>query len=162
MQASAPAFFNVPQDAVWRNFSGGVGFLSGLVIALWLSNRFGWTWPTPVAFAFVVGIGAGLFSVRALRTATGALRWDGASWSWVLADRVPDAVKADAVMGRMTIAIDAGRWMLLIFKAQGESALWLPVSSTATAHDAWHSLRALLYSRRSLHAATEVVEEAAQ
>ena len=77
-------------------------------------------------------------------SAPGELRWDGVCW-WFAADGGAPPMQA----GRVSVMLDAGRWMLLRFVPQtpgtGSRAVWLPVSDRRL--PAAGALRAALHAR---------------
>jgi hypothetical protein len=98
-----------------------------------------WVWGTVAVLAMLV-VAA---SVQAWRLRPMALRWDTQCWS-VHTGGAPR-------VGRITVCLDLGGWMLLRFTPDDATLLhrgaWLPVQRRG--HEAhWHALRCTVYCAR--------------
>jgi hypothetical protein len=76
-----------------------------------------------------------------------SLRWDTQRWHVGVAS----SAGHEPASGRLTVAVDAGAWMLLRFvpdrRTVWRSGLWLPVQRRG--HEpAWHALRSTVYCAR--------------
>jgi len=128
----APAVSLVCGDGgAWRTVGAVLAGLSAAVIALWLRGG------GPAALGAGTLVAAGVW----WRTAPPAqqLSWDRQCWRLQMAGR-------ESVAGRLTVALDFGRWMLLRLDPDtGRPAHWLPISAGVAAA-AWPALRSAVYS----------------
>lgn len=130
--------------------------LSGLAVgvtALWALQR-GDGLAAAIAGLIVAGVACLLWRDR--RASAQYLKWDGVDW-W-LAEPV-DA--AEPRLGKVAVALDLDRWLLLRFRADGRE---VPASGPRTRwlamrrheHPAeWHALRCALYSPAASSGASE-------
>ena len=102
--------------------------------------------PAPLAAAsclFSIVLAAALWRTE-LQREPHVLHWDGQAWHWAAAQVPADRRCA----GRIEVALDLGRWMLLRLLPADDSASrsgWLPVQA-AGLERSWHALRCALYS----------------
>lgn len=145
---TAPALqLTVTRYGAWRTGLALVSLAALVVSCAWAATA-----AVPLLAA------AGLLLVCALLVATvhraerrrGACRlhWDGQQWAWSA-----DGAGADAELqsGRLEVAVDLGRWMLLRLDAVSGAApvrrrsFWLPVQANGLERQ-WHALRCAVYS----------------
>lgn len=132
MQAPPAFSVAVSRFGVWR----GLCLTVSLAAA---SAAVAWSWSLrdtlPLAISVLLLAGPALWPVvRPPRPFH--LRWD--TQAWLL----------DAAPGRVSVALDAGGWMLLRFVPEGRwGARWLPVQRRGH-ESAWHALRCTVYSAR--------------
>lgn len=144
MHASAPFRMTASHFSVWR---GALATLAGSAMAVQMV----WLLSVPLdwlAFAAVIG----LFTLITLvflvchlwRLQPLSMRWDSQCWH-IGAAAAPGR---EARSGRMSVAMDLGAWMLLIFQADGPSSArrltWLPIQRRGHEAD-WHGLRCAVY-----------------
>jgi len=114
--------------------------LAGLAAAVaWMlqSGAFGWRQALALAAVFAC---AGLALADWRRSPAGALRWDGAGWSW--------EEGGQAGCGRPEIALDLQNRLLLRWLPETGRARWLWLERVRDpAH--WEALRRAVYSRAS-------------
>jgi hypothetical protein len=146
MRASPPFLVTVRRFGAWRAaVSGG--------LALAFASLLGWSiaGERPPAIALVLAWVAALplFAAAAALLGRGAftLRWDTQAW------RLSDGTRADegAPAGRLCVAVDLGRFMLLSFDRPpgrfGRRRTWLPVQRRGLEGE-WHAFRCAVYSPR--------------
>ncbi|MCW7541802.1 hypothetical protein OOT46_28800 [Aquabacterium sp. A7-Y] len=107
--------------------------------------------PLPAGLGLVLGLvvvpAASLIAWLEWRRPPLHLHWDGRRWHWQAAD----AARPRACSGRVEVAADLGRWMLLRLWPDSPGAagagrgLWLPVQAAGLG-PGWHALRCALYS----------------
>ena len=101
------------------------------------SDGFGWR----QAAAWAAWAAAVLPAATAwLRSAHGALRWDGLAWQWDEGGR--------AMPGQPEIALDLQSRLLLRWGGEGSATRWLWLERTS-APSHWDALRRAVYSRAS-------------
>jgi hypothetical protein len=143
---------DVPPDAAWRWSSSALGAFAAMALAAWSGLRLGVASPVIALGLAAAGIGGAVFARRALRAPVGVLRWDGQSWWWRALPASGVGHSGDEIPGRVRVAIDLGRWMLLRFDdaasaTRSRGSRWLPLSALAAGSD-WPAARARLLSRR--------------
>jgi toxin CptA len=101
------------------------------------SGTFGWRQALALAAVLAGGAAAG---VGWLRSPTGALRWDGAGWSWEAGGQVRS--------GHPEIAFDLQNRLVLRWQGEGARASWFWLERAADPMH-WEALRRAVYSRAS-------------
>lgn len=139
MQPAPAVSFLCDDGGAWR---AAVAGLSGATAAVLLRWGLGWGLPhladTALAAALVLAGGAAvaLAAWRRDRAAPPRLAWDTQVWHFQPSDAEPRP-------GRVRVALDLGRWMLLQFSPHGGGrARWLAVGAPAGA-----AARAALYAQ---------------
>ncbi len=99
------------------------------------------SWAAAVLLAVVGAAGA----FAAWRREPLSLRWDGMQWHL----GPPDSAGNEPLVGRLTVAIDLGAWLMLEFTPESgggaASRLRLPVQRRGL-EPVWHALRCAVYS----------------
>lgn len=141
MHAPPPYQINLSRFGVWRVVCGLLAFMSLAVTLAWGSAAMP-VHPAGVALATLAwAIGSFVLLTHAWRLASLTLRWDGQVWALT-------TVRAEPSIGRVSVAIDLGAWMLLHFVPFGPGrSLWLPAQRRG--HEVgWPALRATVYCAR--------------
>lgn len=112
---------------------------AGVLLALHVcmsADRIGWRQGLLLAGVLIGGAAAahGWWFV-----AQGRLRWDGWGWFW------SDGVRTERA-GRLSVALDLQRCMLLRFRADDGAVCWLWIESRRAA-GCWHELRCAAHAR---------------
>jgi len=140
MRAAPAVQATLGPDRGWAAFTRGLAALALAGLAAWAVQALGapgWVMTLAAAPAALLG---GLVGQRLMAAPRGALRWDGAAWSWQ-AQGAPVAQT-----GAVVVMIDLGPWVLLRFVPAGAAAVWLPVAQSACG-PAWRALRAALHAQ---------------
>lgn len=127
--------------------------LCGLALAAPMSVA-GWAWtsavPSPqgAALTCLAALLAGWLLHAEWRREPHVLHWDGQVWHWGAA-RAGDEGRRT---GRIEVALDLGRWMLLRLvpdrgstPGRASRPAWLPVQAVGLERN-WHALRCAVYS----------------
>jgi toxin CptA len=117
-----------------------VSALAGLAVALaWTVQSVTFGWRQALALVAVAACG-GLAFASWRRSPAGALRWDGAGWTFEQGGEADD--------GHPEIALDLQNRLLLRWQGQAGRVRWLWLERV---HDAahWEALRRAVYSRAS-------------
>jgi hypothetical protein len=141
MRASPPCQVSLRRVGAWRAAVCALVLLAGAAVLGWAGSR-----ETPVAalrwgaaalsLLPILGLGASLW-----RMPVRSLRWDGRGW------------QLDAIAGELSVAVDLGPWMLLVFTpavpagARAGRVSWLPFQRRGLEAQ-WHALRCAVYSPR--------------
>lgn len=135
---SAPAVsYPVGRCQIQAWLTGALWGLGALVCALWIlaAGRLAW----PQALALLAWAAGGVLAWRDWQRAPiGTLRWDGQQWAWLST--------AHSQAGTVQWALDAQRWLLLVFRPQSGRPVWLWLTREAEP-TRWQALRRALVAR---------------
>jgi hypothetical protein len=135
---SAPAVsYPVGRCHIQAWLTGALWGFGALVCALWIlaAGRVG----GPQALALLAWAAGGVLAWRDWQRApAGTLRWDGQQWVWLSV--------ADSRSGTVQRALDAQRWLLLVFRPQSGRPVWLWLTREAEP-TRWQALRRALVAR---------------
>ena len=134
----------LPAPGWWRRLVAALATMGAASLAAWAVQAH----ESLPSWARAGAVAAGALAVaaawRAGHLPAAGLSWDGRQWRLEMAGR-------GACAGTLSVALDAGAWMLLrLDAAPGPAAVrrhWLAVSRGAMAGD-WHALRCAVYSAR--------------
>ena len=131
MRRAPPVSLRCSGGVAWRGTQTLLYTVAMAALAAWWLQRQGW----PVAWAALPASKVAVLAWVFTRPQAVRLTWDGQAW------------QADGVAGRIDVALDLGRFLLLRWRpTAGGRGRWLPLTATE-AGAAWHGLRVAAYSR---------------
>lgn len=139
--------FSVRPPAWWRPAWLLLHLGVAVLMAAWVTLL--WSQEAWARFAFVALAAVGWGVAVGWRPRTGELRFDGQRWIVAM----PAVGGVRECEGSLSLAIDAGSWMLLRFRPAAGAlpragTIWLLPGQRESAHD-WAALRRAVYSPRS-------------
>ena len=152
MHAAPAVSVGCRDGGVWRAVQLGLHGLAGASVAAWLAAQGGLAdagQALAAAAAGLLGVAAAALNLRRRGRDDGQLVWDGQCWRHGIG-----ADNAEAVPGRVRVALDLGGWLLLRFDGVDGPARWLALSRGA-AGAAWPALRRALVATAGRPSLTE-------
>lgn len=134
MQAPPVFQMAVRHFGVWRLLRASLTGLAGVVLCAWILSVLAAGAPLPW-LGWGASVSALVLSAWGPRAVPVSIRWDGQVWF------------LGARPGGLSVAIDAGPWLLLRWAALDGSHAWLPVQRRGHEAD-WHLLRCTLRGAR--------------
>ncbi|MFT3956794.1 MAG: hypothetical protein QM722_21140 [Piscinibacter sp.] len=145
---TASTNFPVSLPTGWRPAWLLLHLMVGLTLAVWVLTL--WTREAGTLLGCVpVAMAGWLLTIGWRPLSAGELRWDGQAWFL----KEPASNGVQECEGSLSLAIDAGGWLLLRFRRgvarrPGASSAWLLLGRGRSPHD-WSALRRAVYSPRS-------------
>ena len=144
---TSPTTFPVRLPSWWRPLWWMLHLLVALTVTFWVASLWARDAWLPLGFA-PMAVLAWLLAMRWRPLGAGNLRWDGQCWQ--LGESLPHGMRESE--GSLSLAIDAGGWMLLRFRrlsaqASADATVWLLLGHDGSAHG-WAALRRAVYSPR--------------
>ncbi|HEY4065657.1 MAG TPA: hypothetical protein VGM74_02070 [Burkholderiaceae bacterium] len=141
MRASPPCQVSLQRVGVWRAALFVLVAAAGAASVAWAWGR-----EAPAGVVLWGAVASALLMMLALgaslwRMPVQSLRWDGRGW------------QLDAIAGELSVALDLGPWMLLVFTpavfagTRAGRVSWLPFQRRGL-ETQWHALRCAVYSPR--------------
>ena len=132
MRTAPPVSVRCSGGAAWHALRAGLPALAAGALAAWALGHAGW----PASPALAVVLLAAAVAWRPAQPSPVSLAWDGQRW------------QTDGTPGALSVMIDAGAFLLLRLRPEGqrEGSRWIAVTARE-AGPAMHALRAAAYAR---------------